>query len=71
MTPEFKLSKTTESWNRANEFFKSMLDVNKEITNVDENICHLQDTVYKYFKNICGTVLENYIYAEFRPKYDH
>ena len=47
------------------------LDVNKEIRNVDENICHLQDTIYKYFKNECGTVSENGIYAEFRLKCDH
>ena len=49
----------------------STLDVNKEIRNVDENICHLQDTIYKYFKNECGTVSENGIYAEFRLKCDH
>ena len=65
-----KLPKTSKSWNRANAFFKSKLDVNKEIVSVDENICHL-DTVYEYFKNECGTVSENDIYAEFRPKYDH
>ena len=69
--PGLKLLKTTESWNRANEFFKSTLDVSKKITNVDENICHLQDNIYEYFTNECGTVSENGIYAEFRPKYDH
>ena len=48
-----------------------MLDANKEITNVNENICHLQNTIYKYFKNEFGTVSENDIYVEFRPKYNH
>ena len=70
-TPGVKLPKTTESWNRENEFFKSTLDVNKEIRNVDENVCYLQDTIYKYLKNECGTVAENEISAEFRSKYDH
>ena len=70
-TSELKLPKTTESWNRAKEFFKSTLDVNIELTNVDRNICHLQGTIYKYFKNECGTVSENDIYAGFRLNYNH
>ena len=32
---------------------------------------HQQDTIYEYFKNECGTVLEYDIHAEFRPTYDH
>ena len=67
-TAGWKLPKTTESWDRVN---KSMLDVNKEVTNVDGNICELRDTIYEYFKNECGTVSENDIYAELHTKYDH
>ena len=55
-TPGLKLPLTTESWNRANEFFKPTLDVSKEITDEDENISHLQDTIDGYFKNECETV---------------
>ena len=44
-TPGLKLPLTTETWDRANEFFKPTLDVNKEITDKDENISHLQDTI--------------------------
>lgn len=40
-------------------------------SNVNDNICHLQDTFYEYSKNESGTVSENDIYAKFRAKYDH
>ena len=53
-TPGLKLPKTNESWNQANKFFKSTLDVNKEIISVND-ICHLQDT---FFTNIPKTNVE-------------
>ena len=48
-TPGLKLPKTNESWNQANKFFKSTLDVNKEIICVND-ICHPQDTFLRIFQ---------------------
>ena len=44
-----KLPKTKSDWKQANEYFRVTLDHTKEIVDINEEITNLQNTIYDYF----------------------
>jgi len=54
--PGIRLPKTQSRWTEANAYFKSILDMNEVVDNIDEYVVNMQNTVYNYFATSCGTV---------------
>ena len=66
-----KLSKTKSDWKQANEYFRFTLDHTKEIVDINEEITNLQNTIYNYFRNECGTVVEEVSNSEYKETYEN
>ena len=47
-----------------------MLDHSKETVDINEEITNLQNTIYNYFRNECGTVVEEVSNSEYKQTYE-
>ena len=56
LKPGFKLPKSKQDWEQANEFFKISLDPTKEITNMDVVVTEFQACIYDNFADNFGNV---------------
>ena len=65
-----KLPKTESDWKQANKYFEATLDHIKEIVDINEEITNLQNTIYDYFRNECGTVVEEVSNSEYKETYE-
>ena len=65
-----KLPKTKSDWKQANEYFRVTLDHTKEIVDINEEITNVQNTIYDYFRNECGTVVEEVSNSEYKQTYE-
>ena len=57
--PGIKLPKTPEDWHTANEHFRSTLNFNNEINDINTHINLLQDEIYSYFQTSSRTHKDN------------
>ena len=67
-----KLPGSQDEWTAANDFVK-MVFGNAQLnqTSIDSAIEFMNNTIYDYFTNLCGTVNSNNHSNEFFAKYKH